>query len=81
MKALLAVCNSEGCRHCDAKCYNAKQEDCECVCGGRNHGVGKKQAMSNVSAIARVWIKEAGYEMDDDGRLVRSDRQAIEYPA
>lgn len=23
---------------CDAKCYNAKEPKCNCICGGRNHG-------------------------------------------
>lgn len=32
-------------RRCDAKCYNATHPDCDCVCGGRNHGAGKQQAI------------------------------------
>jgi|WetSurMetagenome_2_1015567.scaffolds.fasta_scaffold1904293_1 hypothetical protein len=24
---------------CDARCMNAKGHDCECQCGGKNHGI------------------------------------------
>ena len=27
--------------HCDARCLNAKHGDCECSCGGKNHGAGR----------------------------------------
>jgi hypothetical protein len=36
---------------CDAKCYNATHPDCHCVCGGKNHGVGLKQALENTEQI------------------------------
>jgi hypothetical protein len=26
---------------CDARCLNAKGRNCECACGGRNHGAGQ----------------------------------------
>ena len=32
---------------CDARCYNAKGFECECVCGGLNHGEGLDQAIQN----------------------------------
>ena len=25
---------------CDARCYKATGQDCHCICGGKNHGVG-----------------------------------------
>jgi hypothetical protein len=25
-------------KKCDARCVNAKRHDCECSCGGKNHG-------------------------------------------
>ena len=32
--------NEAGTKHkCDARCVNAKRGDCECSCGGVNHGV------------------------------------------
>jgi hypothetical protein len=31
-----------GSRHkCDGRCLNAKRGDCECSCGGKNHGAGR----------------------------------------
>ena len=32
---------------CNSLCYNAKHDKCDCVCGGANHGVGLKQAITN----------------------------------
>lgn len=33
--------NPEGSNHkCDGRCFNAKGGDCECSCGGKNHGAG-----------------------------------------
>lgn len=33
--------NEEGSKHkCDGRCVNAKRGDCECSCGGVNHGAG-----------------------------------------
>lgn len=33
--------NPEGSNYkCDGRCLNAKRGDCECSCGGRNHGAG-----------------------------------------
>jgi hypothetical protein len=40
--------DSGGARRCDARCYNAKGDDCHCVCGGKNHGVGHDVALKNV---------------------------------
>lgn len=34
---------------CDSRCYNATGSHCDCICGGRNHGKGIKQATKNVS--------------------------------
>ena len=45
---LIHVGNSSGnVGRCDAKCYNAQDEHCDCVCGGANHGKGLKKAMEN----------------------------------
>ncbi len=49
MATLIYVGNSEGCvGRCDAKCYNATAPDCDCICGGKNHGVGRQVAQDNV---------------------------------
>lgn len=30
---------------CDASCYDATGPDCQCICGGRNHGKGFQKAV------------------------------------
>jgi hypothetical protein len=58
---LIAIYNSEGCvGRCDAQCYDAKHLDCDCVCGGANHGKGEAQAMANTIAHGRRWAREFG---------------------
>jgi hypothetical protein len=57
---LIAVYNSEGCQgRCDAKCYEAHEEECDCICGGRNHGAGKEQALDNTRELAESWLEQA----------------------
>ena len=60
MTTLIAVYNSEGCvGRCDARCYEAAEPDCDCICGGRNHGAGKEQAIDNTRELAESWIEKA----------------------
>lgn len=47
MTTVIEVGNSEGSRRCDAKCYDAKGSECECICGGANHGAGYLGAIEN----------------------------------
>lgn len=48
MATLISVHNSEGLvGRCDARCHDAKDPGCDCICGGRNHGVGLAQATEN----------------------------------
>jgi len=55
---LISVHNSEGCvGRCDARCYDAIHADCDCVCGGSNHGKGEAQAVANTAAHAEEWVK------------------------
>jgi hypothetical protein len=57
---LIAVYDSEGCQgRCDAKCYAAREPECECICGGRNHGAGLDQAVSNTRELAQGWLEQA----------------------
>jgi hypothetical protein len=66
MSTLIAVCTSDGCEgRCDAKCYDAQQEACDCICGGRNHGAGKQQALENTRELAESWIEQAGASGQD----------------
>ena len=56
---LISVYNSEGCvGRCDSQCYDAKHLECDCVCGGANHGKGQAQALANTVAHGRRWARE-----------------------
>ena len=45
MTTVIAVYNSDGCvGRCDARCHEADSDDCDCICGGVFHGVGKQRA-------------------------------------
>ena len=44
---------------CDAKCYLAEEPECTCICGGRNHGAGKQQAIDNTRRLAESWLERA----------------------
>ena len=48
---LIAIYKDEKCvGRCDARCYNAKGEDCHCICKGSNHGKGYDEARANTNA-------------------------------
>lgn len=65
MVTLLAVYNSEGCvGRCDAKCYNASEHNCDCICGGMNHGAGQDKAMDNTREMFEGWIEN--YQKDHE---------------
>jgi hypothetical protein len=60
VSTLMAVYNSDGCQgRCDAKCYDAHEPDCDCICGGRNHGAGEQQAIGNTRDLAESWLEQA----------------------
>ncbi|GAB4456972.1 MAG: hypothetical protein Kow0031_38000 [Anaerolineae bacterium] len=59
MTTLIAVYDSSGCwGRCDARCYDATSELCDCICGGMNHGAGIRQATDNTRAMAEQWVME-----------------------
>lgn len=63
MATLIAVYNSEGCvGRCDAKCCEhvrkAHEPACDCICQGKNHGAGLRQATANTERLAEHWIEE-----------------------
>lgn len=72
MTTAVAVYNSEGCvGRCDAKCHDAKEPDCDCVCGGRLHGCGRENAIERNTEDyfgsvenAREWARAHGYGED-----------------
>lgn len=43
---------------CDAKCYQATHRGCDCICGGKNHGVGERLATENTRAECDQWIED-----------------------
>lgn len=67
MTTLISVHNSEGeVGRCDAKCHNAKHKDCDCCCGGVNHGVGGRQAIQNTREMANGLAENAGLAFNID---------------
>lgn len=46
MTTAIAAYTSEGCvGRCDARCHDASKPFCDCICGGRLHGVGSANAI------------------------------------
>ncbi len=59
MATLIAVYTSKGCvGRCDAKCYSASTPDCDCICGGANHGCGKDKAIEQTRDMVETWVEE-----------------------
>jgi hypothetical protein len=49
MSTVLGVYTLKGCvGRCDATCYMAKHKRCHCICGGKNHGVGRERVSTQV---------------------------------
>lgn len=66
MATLIAVYNSEGCvGRCDSRCYNAHEPECDCICGGVNHGAGRQQAEDNTRQMAQKWLDNYAGTHDD----------------
>jgi len=65
MSTLIAAYNSQGCiGRCDARCYNARDPKCTCICGGRNHGIGRARAVQGTPE----WIDELLNQLDAHNR-------------
>lgn len=59
MATLIAVYNSEGCvGRCDARCYDAAEAHCDCICKGKNHGAGLQVARENTRLLADTWLDD-----------------------
>lgn len=55
---------------CDAKCYNAKGAVCRCICGGRNHGVGRRKAIETTATIGpEDYDRWPGWEKAERGKV------------
>lgn len=74
MTTLIAVYNSVGCvGRCDAKCYDAIHQHCDCICGGMNHGAGRLRAAANTEAHALALMEANqgdGLKIECSGQLV-----------
>jgi predicted RNase H-like HicB family nuclease len=57
---LMTVGNSEGSRHCNARCYDAKGKHCTCCCSGKNHGKGLQAAIENTKNMIAEWSEAEG---------------------
>lgn len=63
MSTLIAVYNSDGCvGRCDAKCYNATDASCDCICGGANHGKGLVVASVQTAELGERWLERYAAE-------------------
>jgi len=59
MSTLMSMSVGDRCiGRCDARCYDAKHENCDCVCGGLNHGAGEQQAIINTRDCWTEWAKD-----------------------
>ena len=71
---LLAVRNIRTCEvicRCDARCYNAKKEDCaKCCCAGFNHAVGEDAARENSLTLVEQMQNFVKATFGDDAELV-----------
>ena len=58
MALVIAAYDKDGkcLKRCDARCYDAQHDDCECICGGHNHGKGHRKALANSTKYGEDWI-------------------------
>lgn len=76
MPTLISVHNSNGCvGRCDAKCYNALRPECDCICGGLNHGVGLYEAIENTKGMSDESVRINCRERGDDKNIRVSRKQ------
>ncbi len=77
MTTLISVHDSDGCiGRCDARCHEALYPDCDCVCGGMNHGRGHKQAAANTAHHAITIIDR--WKAEDRNMIIKiSDPQIV----
>lgn len=55
--------NSEGVKgRCDAKCHNASEPHCDCMCGGRYHGTTRNGTFDEVRKAHGQEILESARE-------------------
>lgn len=76
MSSLIYSHNGDHCTgKCDANCYDAKHPECNCICGGMNHGVGQQKAIDNTKEWAEKWIEK--WKLDHPDDIVNIDPDKI----
>jgi hypothetical protein len=73
MSALIEARRNDGSLigRCDETCYNSKGKRCTCICGGRNHGIGKIRAMHNNTLQAEQAALTIARATDLEARITR----------
>ncbi|WP_433357740.1 hypothetical protein ACQP25_44945 (plasmid) [Microtetraspora malaysiensis] len=80
MSTLLAVHRPGGrTQRCDARCYDAEESECACVCGGMNHRAGLARAVENTRKYVQEWIA-AARKRDADVTRTEIDIEAATDP-
>lgn len=81
MTALISVYNSDGCvGRCDAKCYDADSDECDCICGGKNHGAGLAAARENTAELAEGWLERWAESQGLDVKGLTASAQGDLFP-
>lgn len=81
MPTLIAVYDSDGCvGRCDAKCYEAETAECDCICGGKNHGAGLEAARESVAELAEGWLERWAEQQGLDAAGLVATAQADLFP-
>ena len=59
----MTVLMQQGKRRCDATCYNAKYDTCDCICHGRNHKKGAEHALArDHDQLLVLYLDQSGVE-------------------
>lgn len=77
MVTLITAYKSDGTciGRCDAKCYNAECVNCQCICGGANHGKGINQASENTKEMMEKWMEDYRQKFEVDHFKVSDEVQ------
>lgn len=74
MTTLIRSGSGDSSHSCDARCYGAHGAECDCICGGMNHGKGEAAAIENTRSMARELVQ--GIEARG-GWIAEEVRQAV----
>lgn len=81
MAVLIGIYTPKGCAvRCDARCYNAAGGLCECICGGMNHGKGRRKAAENTHKHHKEWTQHYVEQHGLTDYTVELDPQVLQLP-